>query len=158
MCSNRLGWPFAERTCRAAISFSMHHEPVRRYVLAERLEAALRPRLIQPTTAIVLTPKQLDQVVTNVPLGWDEDADEFDHHIIFVDATVTVRQLLEGLYFDPNVERVEGARWVIYWAIRRDKRSHTALTTLARSDAHRHMTIRSYSLTRRLRELADAES
>jgi uncharacterized protein (DUF1697 family) len=123
--------------------------------LRQRIEAAVQAQLGRPTAAVVLTTKQLERVLASAPSGW-ADEDGFTHHLIFVLPPATVRQVLRGLRFEPDVECVTANTWVIYWAIRDGARGRSSMRKLASTPSYSYLTVRTYQLIRRLHELAAA--
>jgi uncharacterized protein (DUF1697 family) len=119
-------------------------------VLARRVECAIQPKLSRPTAAVVLSASQLGRVLTDAPADWGGKENAFAHHIVFVVPPLTARQLLIGRQFDPDTERITSKGRVIYWSIRKDTRSRSDMTRLARTPAYRHITIRTHALVRRL--------
>jgi uncharacterized protein (DUF1697 family) len=52
--------------------------------LASRIEAAVRPRLVRPTAAVVLGARQLGRVLTDAPADWGAGDVTFVHHVVFL--------------------------------------------------------------------------
>ena len=75
---------------------------------------------------------------------------------ILVLPPATVRQVLRGLRFEPDVECVTANTWVIYWAIRDGARGRSSMRKLASTPSYSYLTVRTYQLIRRLHELAAA--
>ena len=122
--------------------------------LAARIQAAVRPKLARPTTAVVFSARQLGRVLTDAPPDWGNDNATFARHLVFVVPPMTARQVLKGRAFDADIERVSVKRCVIYWSIREDARARSTMTRLAGTPAYRHITVRTHALVCELYTLA----
>ena len=114
--------------------------------LAARIQAAVEPKLVRPTAAVVLSTRQLGRVLTDAPADWGSEDAAFARHVVFVVPPVTARQVLVDRAFDADIERVSGKGRVIYWLIRKDARARSGMTRLARTPTYRHMTVRTHAL------------
>ena len=122
--------------------------------LAARIEAAVKPRLLRPTAAVVLSARRLSQVLADAPPDWANGEVTFTHHLVFAVAPLTAREVLAGRQFDADIERISSKGSVIYWSIRKDARPRSGMVRLARTPAYRHITIRTHAVVRQLDALS----
>ena len=123
--------------------------------IAARIQAAVQPKLVRPTAAVVLSARQLERVLTDVPADWGNDDVTFAHNLVFVVSPITAAQVLAGQQFDSDTESVSSRGRVIYWAIRQDARMRSKMTRLARTPTYRHITVRTHALVRQLYALTE---
>lgn len=128
----------------------------RREELAATVESALRRRFETNLKVVVVTDAELREVVESAPRGFGADTHRCD--VIFVRKPLTPKRLFGLLERKDGVDQAWAGRKVVYFSRLDAKASSSRFGKIAAVPEYKDMTIRSWSTTKKLLELAESSA
>jgi uncharacterized protein (DUF1697 family) len=128
----------------------------KRAELASRIESALTRRFGIELKAVLLTEAQLSGVVEGAPRGVGAKSHLWD--VIFVRKPLTVKKAFAAVEIRDGVDRAWAGKDVVYLSRLAAKATTSRINKIASRPEYKHMTLRSWSTTRKLLDLMDSRS
>jgi uncharacterized protein (DUF1697 family) len=122
--------------------------------LATAIESHLGRRFGTELKAVLLTDAQLRAVIEGAPDGFGAKTDRSD--VVFLRNPLTVKKALARVETRDGVDSVWEGPGVLYFARLKAKASSSRLSKIAVTPEYKNMTIRSWSTTKKLRELMES--
>ncbi len=122
--------------------------------LAAAIEAMLAERLDLGVVVVVRTADELRDVLTRAPEGFGTRPDTYYSDVVFLRAPLTSSRVMDLVRPREGVDMAWAGDGVVYFQRLGARRSQSRLSTLASTPEYQQMTIRSWSTTTRLSELA----
>lgn len=125
----------------------------RRELLAAQLETGLSERFGIELKLVLLTPAGLRRILENAPAGFGDPGYKCD--VIFLRKPLTVKRAFGLVETREGVDRAWPGNGVLYFSRLAARASGSRLSRVVARPEYQDMTIRSWSTTRKLGELAN---
>lgn len=122
--------------------------------LESEVEAMLAERLDLGVVVVVRTADDLQEVLAQAPDGFGSQPDTYYSDVVFLKAPLTSSRVMEVIRPREGVDMAWPGDGVLYFQRLGARRSQSRLSTLASTPEYQQMTIRTWSTTTRLAELA----
>ena len=122
--------------------------------LESDIETMLAERLDLAVVVAVRTAAQLQQVLQGAPAGFGTQPDAYYSDVVFCKAPLESGRVMEVIRPREGVDMAWSGDGVVYFQRLGERRSQSRLSTLASTPEYQLMTIRTWSTTTRLAELA----
>ena len=126
--------------------------------LLRKIERALSARFAYDSRAVVLTHKQLAQVVGGAPPGFGKRPDKYRYDVMFLKKPVTATQATNSISAKPGVDTVDKGKGVLYFSRLISKQAQSHLPRILALPVYQQMTIRNWNTTTTLLALMDARA
>ena len=119
------------------------------------LEAALAPRFKVPIAMVARSHAEMQRTLAHVPAGW-LTADHLRRYMIFLRHTIDRPELVKRFTFKPEIETLTYAPWTLFWSVRLDSVTKSALSKqLIGRAVFQDMTMRNLNTLQKLCALMD---
>jgi uncharacterized protein (DUF1697 family) len=122
------------------------------------LEAMLQLRFGVPIVVVVRSHRQLRTVVEKAPAGFGAQPDTYHSDVIFMKAPLTSKQAMQVVKLREGVDQAWPGSGVVYFARLSERRTQSRMSSIASTPEYQRMTIRSWTTTTKLLQLADQPS
>lgn len=120
--------------------------------IINRCKAIIEDRFMLSVPVVIISRKELSDVLDNAPEWWDISSDkEVIHQAIFLIPPVTIEEVYKAVgEAKPEYEKVGYYKNVIFWSAPRETLSKTKWYKIASSSVNNKVTIRNASTTKKL--------
>jgi uncharacterized protein (DUF1697 family) len=130
-------------------------DPQEQAALEADLEAILERRFGVPIVVMVRSHRQLRTVVDKAPGGFGAEPDTYHSDVIFVKAPLTPKQAMQVVKRREGVDQAWPGTGVVYFARLSERRTQSRMSSIVGTPEYQRMTIRSWTTTTKLLQLAD---
>lgn len=123
--------------------------------LVRRIERALSECFSYTSRVVVLTHRQLADVVAKAPRGFGRLPDEYRYDVIFLKGPVTATEAMKSVSVKPGVDTAHKGKGVLYFSRLISKATQSRLARIVGLPVYQSMTIRNWNTTTRLLALMD---
>jgi uncharacterized protein (DUF1697 family) len=120
------------------------------------IEHGLADRFGYAARVVVRTLSEFDQIVQEVPHGWDPADRSMRHNVNFLADGADPIRLIDGVTPDPALESVHVGRYAVYWSAPLATITRTMMIKLSAHPLYPEVTVRNLRTTLKLHELARA--
>jgi uncharacterized protein (DUF1697 family) len=121
--------------------------------LAGRVEEMLAARFSYPASVVLRTRRQMQGVVERAPEGFGSDPATYRCDVIFLKEPLTASKAMQSVTTREGVDRATAGTGVIYFSRLISRASQSQLSRLVSMPVYRHMTIRNWNTTTKLRRM-----
>lgn len=125
--------------------------------LCSALEEAVAREFGCNAVVVVLTQKQLENIVTAAPPGFGANPEEYRYDVIFLKPPVSAREVLPSIRLRDGVDRASANSDVLYFERLTAKASQSLFPKIVNLPAYKSMTIRNWNTTRELCRMISQE-
>jgi uncharacterized protein (DUF1697 family) len=118
----------------------------------------LQLRFGVPIVVVVRSHRQLRTVVEKAPAGFGAQPDTYHSDVIFMKAPLTSKQAMQVVKLREGVDQAWPGSGVVYFARLSERRTQSRMSSIASTPEYQRMTIRSWTTTTKLLQLADQPS
>src|SRR5262245_53702892 len=126
--------------------------------LLGRIERALSARFAYQSRAVLLTHKQLKQVVDDAPPGFGKKPDRYRYDVMFLKEPMTTTQAMKTISTKPGVDTVDQGKGVLYFSRLISRQAQSRLPRIIALPVYQQMTIRNWNTTTKLLALMDVRT
>jgi uncharacterized protein (DUF1697 family) len=127
--------------------------------LTRRTEGVIRKAFAHYDASVVLRSRsQMRAVVDRAPTGFGTEPEIYRYDVIFLRAPVTARTAIRDFPTKEGVDRVWPGTGVLYSSRLISRATQSRINRIASLPIYKHMTIRNWNTTTKLRALLDGET
>jgi len=123
--------------------------------LINKTEKGLSERFSYRSRIVVVTHKQIRNIVDGAPEGFGGDRDQYRYDVIFLKAPLTAREAMKNIRIKEGVDQAYTGRHVLYFSRLISKASQSHLTKIIALPMYQNMTIRNWNTTTKLLALME---
>lgn len=125
--------------------------------LVRRIERILRKAFAHYDASVVLRSKsQMRAIVDRAPKGFGTEPGRYRYDVVFLKAPLTAKSAIKDVSTKEGVDRIWAGTGVLYMSRLDSRATQSRLNRIASLPIYRHMTIRNWNTTTKLRALLDA--
>ena len=125
--------------------------------LTKKIEKELSERFGYVSRLVVITHKQLKQVVEGAPRGFGKQPDKFRYDVIFLKEPLTSKEAMKSVSTKEGVDYAYTGIVVLYFSRLISKATQSRLTRIIGLPVYQNMTIRNWNTTTKLLALMEKE-
>jgi uncharacterized protein (DUF1697 family) len=118
--------------------------------LEDIIEKALSKRFAYHSRAVVLSDRELAQVVRGAPAWCGKEPLRFRYDVIFLKSPLTAVHAMQEIKTKEGVDRATAGARVLYFSRRIERASSSHLTRIVQSPIYQSITIRNWNTTTKL--------
>lgn len=123
--------------------------------ITTKIEAGLSERFNYKARLVVISDKQLKQVVEDAPKGFGKDPDEYRYDVIFLKEPITPKEAMKSVSTKEGVDNAYTGKDVLYFSRLISKATQSHLTKIISLPVYQSMTIRNWNTTTKLLALME---
>lgn len=124
--------------------------------LAHRIEAMLRTSFAHYDASVVLRSRsQMRSIVDRAPEGFGTQPSTYRYDVVFLKAPLTAKSAIKDVTTKEGVDRIWAGAGVLYLSRLTSRATQSRLNRIASLPVYKHMTIRNWNTTTKLRTLLD---
>lgn len=124
--------------------------------LTEKIEKALTKRFTSTLRVVVISEKQLKEVVEKAPRGFGKESDKYRYDVMFLKSPLTAGVVLKSVSPNEGVDIIHPGKDVVYFSRLIKKATQSKLNRVAALPIYQNMTIRNWNTTTKLQGLMEA--
>jgi len=117
--------------------------------IERRIDRLLLAEYGLPIRTVVRSAAEMARLVKTIAKTWKPDA-RWRYNVIFLRHRIDSKDLLDGLDFEPDLERVVYCPGTLLWSARLDFLTRSAMLKLGRTPLYQDMTVRNVNTTTKL--------
>ena len=133
------------------VIFSTSSKDVR--TVEKKIEQGLSKTFGYSATVVVVSHKELQEVVKKAPKGFGMEPKKYYSDVIFLKHPLSSKEALEEVSVKEGVDTKAAGKHVLYFTRLAKKRTESRLSKIAMSSIYKQVTIRSWSTTAKLLSL-----
>jgi uncharacterized protein (DUF1697 family) len=118
------------------------------------IEAALSKAFKYASRVVVVSAKEMAQVVAQAPKGFGASPDEYRCDVLFVKAPTTTAEVLAQVSLKPGVDEVYAGEHAVYFQRLDSRASQSHINKIVQRPVYQSITIRNWNTTIKLLSLA----
>ena len=118
----------------------------------KKIEKMLAAEYRLPCKVVIRSAAEMARLVKKLPKDWTGDKD-WRYNVIFLRHTIDSKDLVAGLEFKPDIEKVTYVSGTLLWSAHVDDISRTTMLKLSGHKMFQEMTVRNLNTTKKLHEL-----
>jgi len=111
---------------------------------------ALSEKFNYKSTIVIISQKQLKNIVEKAPYGFGKDTDNFKYDVIFLKESIVPTEVMKNIYLKDGVDSAFAGKQVLYFSRLISKASQSHLTKIITIPEYKNMTIRNWNTTTKL--------
>jgi uncharacterized protein (DUF1697 family) len=123
--------------------------------LSEKIEKALSKKFNYKSKVVVISEKQLKQVVTKAPKGFGMKPDKYRYDVIFIRAPLTAKDAIGKMPVNKIVDQAINGKHVIYFSRLVAKITSSRINRVVGMPIYQNMTIRNWNTATKLLKLME---
>ncbi len=123
--------------------------------LTHKIEKVLSERFSYKSRLVVISHKQLKQVVEESPKGFGTEPDEYRYDVIFLKEPLTPKEAMKSVSTKAGVDHAYTGKDVLYFSRLISKAAQSHLTKIISLPVYQNMTIRNWNTTTKLLALME---
>jgi uncharacterized protein (DUF1697 family) len=123
--------------------------------LIAKIEKALSERFSYVSRIVLVSARELKQVVDGAPSRFGEEPDAYRYDVIFLKAPLTAKQAMKSVRIKEGVDAAHAGKHVLYFSRLISKASQSYLTKIITLSIYQNMTIRNWNTTMKLLDLME---
>jgi uncharacterized protein (DUF1697 family) len=124
--------------------------------LTTKVESTLSERFGYQSRLVIVTHKELKEVVEEAPKGFGKDLEKYRCDVIFLKEPLTAREAMKNVKVREGVDNAFAGKTVLYFSRLTSRVSQTYLTKIIALPMYQNMTIRNWNTTTKLLALMEA--
>jgi len=124
--------------------------------LTDKIEKELSQRFDYDSCVVTLSHGELEQVVELAPEGFGSEPASYRYDVIFLKRALSAEEAMESITTKEGVDRVYQGKRVLYFSRLKAKASQSRMSRITQLPIYQHMTVRNWTTTTKLLELANA--
>lgn len=125
--------------------------------LTNRVEKELSKQFDYPSRLVIVTHKELKEIVHNAPRGFGAEPDKFRYDVIFLKEPLTPKEALKSVSTKEGVDATYAGEHILYFSRLISKATQSRLTRIISLPIYQSMTIRNWNTTTKLLALMEKE-
>jgi uncharacterized protein (DUF1697 family) len=126
-------------------------------VLTKRIEAGLSKKFKYEARLVVISHKELKDIVQSAPHGFGRDPETYRYDVIFLKEPLTPKEAMKSVRTKEGVDNAHAGKQALYFSRLISKASSSYLTKIIGLPAYQNMTIRNWNTTTKLLALMEKE-
>ncbi len=118
--------------------------------LVSQIERALSARFDYTSRVVVLTHKQLTQIVEHAPDGFGTEPDTYRYDVVFLKKPLTAGEAMKTITLKPGVDTVQKGQGVLYFSRLISRVTSSHISRIITLPIYQYMTIRNWNTTTKL--------
>jgi uncharacterized protein (DUF1697 family) len=118
--------------------------------LVSKTERALSARFGYTSRIVVLTDKQLMDIIERAPDGFGTEPDKYRYDVVFLKEPMTAAEAMKTVRLKPGVDTAHPGKDVLYCSRLISKATQSHLSRIVTLPVYQYMTIRNWNTTTRL--------
>lgn len=123
--------------------------------LLSKIEKTLSKEFNYNSRNVLITQKQLKQIVEKAPSGFGKNPGKYRYNVLFLKEPLTSREALEKISLKGGVDNVYADKDVLYFSILISKASQSRISKIIALPIYQNMTIRNWNTTTKLFSLME---
>ncbi|MGN6547291.1 MAG: DUF1697 domain-containing protein [Aureliella sp.] len=125
--------------------------------LERTIESTLSKAFNSSSAVVVLSHRELRQVVKRAPEGFGEEPDQYRYDVAFLKEPLTAKEILNQLSLKEGVDQAHAGKRALYFSRLTSRATESRLSRLASLPIYPQMTARNWNTTSKLLALLDEE-
>jgi uncharacterized protein (DUF1697 family) len=126
--------------------------------LTPRIEGMLRRTFAHYDASVVLRSRnQMRSIVDRAPKGFGTEPSKYRYDVVFLKGPLTAKAAIKDVSTKEGVDRIWAGAGVLYMSRLDSRATQSRLNRVASLPIYKHMTIRNWNTTTKLRGLLDAK-
>lgn len=122
--------------------------------LISEIEVGLYRQFKIRIPVVVVSDKQLREVVESAPHGFGTQPDMYRYDVIFLKAPLMAKEAVENIPINPDVDRVYAGKRVLYFSRLIAEATRSRMSKIVSMHMYTYMTIRNWNTTTKLLEMS----
>jgi uncharacterized protein (DUF1697 family) len=118
--------------------------------LSEKIEKILSKKFNYKSRVVVISQKQMKEVVSKAPIGFGKKPDKYRYDVIFIRVPLTAKNAFDNVPVNPEVDQAFKGKDVLYYARLDSKATKSKLNRIVGTPIYQNMTIRNWNTTTKL--------
>lgn len=123
--------------------------------LTAKIEKALSKELGYAMRIVLVSHKQLKQIIKNIPRGFGEKPDQYRYDVIFLMPPLTSAKALKEMPIKEGVDQIWAGKGVVYFSRLIKKATQSKLSRIVGTPLYKSMSIRNWNTTSKLLTLIE---
>ena len=123
--------------------------------LTRKIEATLSEKFCYESRLVVITHKQLAQVVDDAPRGLGKNPDEYRYDVVFLKEPLTSTEAMKSVSIKEGIDKAYTGKDVLYFSRLVSRATQSRLPRIAGLPVYQNMTIRNWNTTTKLLALME---
>lgn len=121
--------------------------------LLTKIEKTLSKRFNYNSRNVILTQKQLKQIIEKAPSGFGKNPGEYRYNVIFLKEPLSSKEALEKISVKEGVDNVFAGKDALYFSILISKAAQSRISRIITLPIYKNITIRNWNTTTKLYDL-----
>jgi uncharacterized protein (DUF1697 family) len=123
--------------------------------LTKQIESALHETFHYSVKVVLLSRRQLQQIVSHAPQGFGSQPEKYHSDVIFLKEPLTAIEAMKSITLREGVDQVTAGKAVLYFSRLTAKLAQSGLSRVVGLPVYQNMTIRSWTTTTKLVKLLE---
>jgi uncharacterized protein (DUF1697 family) len=124
-------------------------------ILVNKIEKALSKSFKYKSTVVLVSDKQLKQVVNGAPKGFGQNPAKYRYDVLFLRPSLSTKDALKQLSLKEGVDEAFAGKGVLYFSRLDSRATQSKLNRVASLPMYQEMTIRNWNTTTKLYALTE---
>lgn len=125
--------------------------------LTKKIEAGLSKTFKYEARLVIISHKELKEIVNEAPRGFGKQPDKFRYDVIFLKEPLTPKEAMKSVKVKEGVDSAHAGKDALYFSRLIAKASSSYLTKIIGMPVYQNMTIRNWNTTTKLLALMEKE-
>jgi uncharacterized protein (DUF1697 family) len=126
-------------------------------VLTDKVEKRLSKTFKYEAKLVIISHKELKEIVNEAPRGFGKDAETYRYDVIFLKEPLTSKEAMKSVSVKEGVDSVHAGKEALYFSRLIAKASSSHLAKIVGLPVYQNMTIRNWNTTTKLLALMEKE-
>ncbi|MBX3035604.1 MAG: DUF1697 domain-containing protein [Anaerolineales bacterium] len=127
-------------------------------VLTDKIEKGLSKTFKYEAKLVIISHKELKEIVKEAPRGFGKDAETYRYDVIFLKEPLTSKEAMNNVSVKEGVDSAHAGKQALYFSRLIEKASSSHLTKIIGLPVYQNMTIRNWNTTTKLLAIMEKDN